>query len=222
MAKTKQEKKKDEAAPKKGKGGDQSNKADANFVEEKVPVRLKASYNEKVVPELVKKFGYKNKMQAPRLAKISLNMGVGEAVNDSKLIDIAAKDMEAIIGQRPSIVKARKSVSNFKLREGMPIGVKATLRNARMYEFLDRFINISVPRIRDFKGLGDKSFDGRGNYTLGIKEQVIFPEINVDNVTKVLGMDLTFVTTAKTDEEALELLKQLGMPFVKRDAPANQ
>lgn len=222
MAKTKQEKKKDEAAPKKGKGGDKSNKADANFVEEKVPVRLKASYNEKVVPALVKKFGYKNKMQAPRLEKICLNMGVGDAVNDSKLIDLAAKDMEAIIGQKPSIVKARKSVSNFKLREGMPIGVRATLRNARMFEFLDRFINISVPRIRDFKGLGDRSFDGRGNYTLGIKEQVIFPEINVDNVTKVLGMDLTFVTTAKTDEEALELLKQMGMPFVKRDAPANQ
>jgi len=222
MAKTKQDRKKDETAPKKGKGGDQGNKADANFVEEKVPVRLKASYNEKVVPELVKKFGYKNKMQAPRLEKTCLNMGVGDAVNNSKLIDIAAKDMEAIIGQKPSIVKARKSVSNFKLREGMPIGVRATLRNARMFEFLDRFINISVPRIRDFKGLGDRSFDGRGNYTIGIKEQVIFPEINVDNVTKVLGMDLTFVTTAKTDEEALELLKQLGMPFVKRDAPANQ
>ena len=220
MAKTKEDRKKSEAAPKKGKGGD--NKQVSTGVEEKVPVRLKQVYNDKVVPELVKKFGYKNKMQAPRLEKISLNMGVGEAVNDSKLIDIAAKDMESIIGQKPSIVKARKSVSNFKLREGMPIGVKATLRNARMYEFLDRFINISVPRIRDFKGLGDRSFDGRGNYTLGIKEQVIFPEINVDNVTKVLGMDLTFVTTAKTDEEALELLKQLGMPFVKRDAPANQ
>jgi len=223
MAKTKQEKKKDEAGSnKKGKGADQSNKADANFVEEKVPVRLKQSYNEKVVPELVKKFSYKNKMQAPRLEKICFNMGVGEAVNDSKLIDMAAREMESIIGQKPSIVKARKSVSNFKLREGMPIGVRATLRNARMFEFLDRFINISVPRIRDFKGLGDRSFDGRGNYTLGIKEQVIFPEINVDNVTKVLGMDMTFVTTAKTDEEALELLKQLGMPFVKKDAPANQ
>ncbi len=222
MAKTKQDKKKDEAAaPKKGKGVQQTSRADENFVEENVEVRLKKSYNEKVVPELVKKFGYKNKMQAPRLEKISLNMGVGEAVNDSKLIDIAARDMEAIIGQKPSIVKARKSVSNFKLREGMPIGIKATLRNARMFEFLDRFINIAVPRIRDFKGLGDRSFDGRGNYTLGIKEQAIFPEINVDTITKILGMDITFVTTAKTDEEALELLKQLGMPFVKRDAPAN-
>jgi large subunit ribosomal protein L5 len=223
MAKSKQERKKEETTSKKGKGAaDQGSRADANFVEEKVPVRLKKVYEDKVIPELVKKFGYKNKMQAPKLEKICLNMGVGDAVSDSKLIDVAAKDMEAIIGQKPSIVKARKSVSNFKLREGMNIGVRATLRNARMYEFLDRFINISVPRIRDFKGLGDRSFDGRGNYTLGIKEQVIFPEINVDNVTKMLGMDITFVTSAGTDEEALELLKQLGMPFVKRETAAKQ
>lgn len=223
MAKTKQDRKKDDAAAsKKGKGAEQSNKADANFVEEKVPVRLKQTYEEKVIPELVKKFGYKNKMQAPKLEKICLNMGVGDAVNDSKLIDVAARDMEAIIGQKPSIVKARKSVSNFKLREGMNIGVRATLRNARMYEFLDRFVNIAVPRIRDFKGLGDRSFDGRGNYTLGIKEQVIFPEINVDSITKILGMDITFVTTAKSDEEAFELLKQMGMPFVKRESAAKQ
>ena len=223
MAKSKQERKKEESTSKKGKGGsEQSSRADANFVEEKVPVRLKKVYEDKVIPELIKKFGYKNKMQAPKLEKICLNMGVGDAVSDSKLIDVAAKDMEAIIGQKPSIVKARKSVSNFKLREGMNIGIRATLRNARMYEFLDRFINISVPRIRDFKGLGDRSFDGRGNYTLGIKEQVIFPEINVDNVTKILGMDITFVTSAGSDEEALELLKQLGMPFVKRETAAKQ
>lgn len=223
MAKTKQDKKKDEAAaPKKGKGVEQAKRAEAGVAEEKIPVRMKVSYNEKVVPELVKKFGYKNKMQAPRLEKICLNMGVGDAVNDSKLIDIAARDMEAIIGQKPSVVKARKSVSNFKLREGMPIGVRATLRNARMFEFMDRFVNITVPRIRDFKGLGDRSFDGRGNYTLGIKEQAIFPEINIDTITKVTGMDITFVTTAKTDEEALELLKQMGMPFVKRETADKQ
>ncbi|MBS1516131.1 MAG: 50S ribosomal protein L5 [Bacteroidetes bacterium] len=218
MAKTKQDRKKDEAANKKAKGGEQSKKADENFVEEKVPIRLKTAYNEKVVPELVKKFSYKNKMQAPKLEKICLNMGVGDAVSDSKLIDVAVRDMEAIVGQKPSVVKARKSVSNFKLREGMNIGVRVTLRNARMYEFLDRFINIAVPRIRDFKGLGDRSFDGRGNYSIGIKEQVIFPEINVDNITKVLGMDITFVTSAKTDEEAYALLKEMGLPFVNRKA----
>ena len=221
MAKTKQEKKKDESG-KKGKSSDQDQKTRESFVEEKGPVRLKDFYNETVVSELVKKFGYKSKMQAPRLEKICINVGVGDAVSDSKLIDSTAKEIEAIAGQKPAIVKARKSVSNFKLREGMPIGVKLTLRNARMFEFLDRFISIAVPRIRDFKGLGDRSFDGRGNYTVGIKEQTIFPEINIDNVTRISGMDLTFVTTAKSDEEALELLKQMGLPFVKRGEAAAQ
>jgi len=219
MAKTKSDRKKDET--KKGKSTDQAaNKERENFVEEKVPVRLKNYYNDTVVPELVKKFSYKNKMQAPKLQKICINVGVGDAVNDSKLIDVTAKEIEAIAGQKPAIVKARKSVSNFKLREGMNIGVKLTLRNARMFEFLDRFITIAVPRIRDFKGLPDRSFDGRGNYTIGIKEQTIFPEINIDNVTRISGMDLTFVTSAKSDEEALELLKQMGLPFIKRGEAA--
>jgi large subunit ribosomal protein L5 len=156
-------------------------------------------------------------MQAPKLQKININVGVGAATVDAKLIDTTVKEIEAITGQKPAVVKAKKSVSNFKLREGQNIGVKLTLRNARMYEFLERFINISIPRIRDFRGLSDKSFDGRGNYSLGIKEQIIFPEINVDNVNRISGMDLTFVTTAKTDEQSLELLKGFGLPFIKRE-----
>lgn len=216
MAKSKQDRKKDSdvaAVPAKGKKGKEDK--DINFKEEKVPVRLLEFYRTKIVPELIKKYGYKNPMQAPKLTKIVLNSGVGAAVVDPKLIDSTVKDFEAIAGQKPTVVKAKKSVSNFKLREGMNIGVRVTLRNDRMFEFLDRFINVAIPRIRDFRGLSDKSFDGRGNYSMGVKEQIIFPEINVDGITKITGMDVTFVTTAKTDEEAYDLLKGFGIPFTK-------
>lgn len=217
MAKTKLDRKKESEPLKKGteKKGE---KDSGNFIEEKVPLNLLKHYREKVVPELMKKFNFKNVMQAPRLEKININVGVGAATADAKLIDITVKELEAITGQKPAVVKAKKSVSNFKLREGVNIGVKLTLRNARMYEFLERFINIAIPRIRDFKGLSDKSFDGRGNYSIGIKEQVIFPEINVDNVNRISGMDLTFVTSAKTDEESFELLKGFGLPFITRQS----
>lgn len=186
------------------------------FVEEKVPVRLLETYRKEVVPELSKKFNYKNVFQVPSLKKISINVGMGAATQDPKILDSVVKDIESIVGQKPVITKAKKSVSNFKLREGMKIGCKVTLRKARMYEFLDRLINVAIPRIRDFRGIPDKSFDGEGNFTLGIKEQLIFPEVNVDNISRVFGMDVTFVTTAKTDSEALELLRAFGMPFVKK------
>lgn len=215
MAKTKSDRKK-ETEPKKKAQEKTDGKSGDNFIEEKVPVRLKAFYKEKVVPEMTKKFNYKNIMQTPKLEKININVGVGAATADPKLIETTVKEIEAITGQRPAVVKAKKSVSNFKLREGMNIGVRLTLRNARMYEFLDRFINVSIPRIRDFRGLSDKSFDGRGNYTIGVKEQIIFPEINVDNVNRISGMDITFVTSAKTDEESFELLKSFGLPFISR------
>lgn len=186
-------------------------------VEEKVPARLKVKYFKEIVPKLKEQFGYKNVMQVPRLEKIVINMGVGQAVQDPKILEEAVKDLETITGQKPSIRTAKKSISNFKLREGMKIGAKVTLRRERMYEFLDRLITIALPRVRDFRGVPDKSFDGRGNYTLGIKEQIIFPEINVDKVNKILGMDITFVTTAKTDKEAYELLSAFGMPFRKKE-----
>ena len=216
MAKTKEDRKKDSKpagdAQKAKKSGKDSKEA---FVEEKVPVRLLEHYKTKVIPELIKKFNYKNTMQAPKLSKICLNVGVGAAVADPKIIENTVKEIEAISGQKPTVVKAKKSVSNFKLREGMNIGVRVTLRNDRMYEFLDRLVNIAIPRIRDFRGLSDKSFDGRGNYTIGVKEQIIFPEINVDNIQRISGLDITFTTSAKTDEEAYELLKLFGMPFTK-------
>jgi large subunit ribosomal protein L5 len=214
MAKTKEDRKKDSkpADSKKEKKGKDSKEV---FVEEKVPARLMEQYRSKIVPELIKKFNYKNTMQVPKLNKICLNVGVGAAVADPKIIDQTVKEIEAIAGQKPTVVKAKKSVSNFKLREGMNIGVRITLRNDRMYEFLDRLISLAIPRIRDFRGLSDKSFDGRGNYSLGIKEQIIFPEINVDNIPRISGLDITFATSAKTDEEAYELLKQFGMPFTK-------
>ncbi|MCL4547982.1 MAG: 50S ribosomal protein L5, partial [Bacteroidetes bacterium] len=155
--------------------------------------------------------------QVPRLSKIVINMGVGQATQDPKILDEAVKDLEAITGQKVSVRIAKKAISNFKLREGMKIGAKVTLRREMMYEFLDRFISLALPRVRDFRGVSDKSFDGRGNYTLGLKEQIIFPEINVDKVTKILGMDITFVTTAKTDKEAYELLNAFGMPFRKKE-----
>ncbi len=220
MAKTKQDRQK-EAEPKKKGSEKQESKEKEAFVEPKVPVRLLQKYREKVSPEVQKKFNYKNIMQAPKLQKISINVGVGAATQDAKLIETTVKEIEAITGQKPAVVKAKKSVSNFKLREGVNIGVRVTLRNARMFEFLDRFINITIPRIRDFRGLSDKSFDGRGNYTIGVKEQIIFPEINVDNVNRISGMDITFVTTAKTDEESFELLKQFGLPFISKQSKTN-
>jgi len=182
----------------------------------KIPVELFEKYKKEIVPELVKKFSYKNVMQVPKLDKIVVNMGVGDAVQDSKEIETAVKELEAIIGQKVSVRTAKKSISNFKLREGMKIGAKVTLRRGTMYEFLKRLIAVALPRVRDFRGISDKSFDGRGNYTMGIKEQIIFPEINVDKISKVRGMDVTFVTTAKTDQEAYELLAAFGVPFRKK------
>ena len=175
--------------------------------------RLKEKYNQEVSKALMEKFGYKNVMQLPKLEKIVLNMGLGEAIANSKAMDNAVEDVTIIVGQKPVITRAKKSIAGFKLREGMPIGVKVTLRGERMYEFLDRLISIALPRMRDFRGINPKSFDGRGNYTMGIKEQLIFPEIEYDKVDKIRGMDITVVTSAPTDEEAFELLKQLGMPF---------
>ncbi|MBS4034165.1 MAG: 50S ribosomal protein L5 [Ignavibacterium sp.] len=183
----------------------------------KIKTRLHDVYKQEIVPSLLKNFSYKSVMQVPKLQKIVVNIGVGSAVADSKVLDEAVKDLETITGQKASIRKAKKAISNFKLREGMNIGAMVTLRKERMYEFLDRFINIALPRVRDFRGLSDKSFDGRGNYTIGVKEQIIFPEINVDKVTKVLGMDITFVTSAPTDNEAYELLKSFGFPFRKKE-----
>lgn len=184
--------------------------------EKGVPARLHDTFQKTVVQNLMKKFNYKNIMQVPKVEKIAINVGVGQATQDAKLLDVVVKDLEIIVGQKVVLTKAKKAISNFKLREGLPIGVRVTLRQARMYEFMDRFVSVAVPRIRDFRGFSDKSFDGHGNYTIGIKEHIIFPEIDVDKVTKVFGMDITFVTTAQTDQEAYELLKALGMPFVKR------
>jgi large subunit ribosomal protein L5 len=178
--------------------------------------RIKEKYLKEVKPALIKKFGYKSSMQAPKLEKIVVNMGLGEGIQDPKIVEAAAKDLGAITGQRPSIRKSRKSIANFKLRAGLPIGAMTTLRGEIMYEFFDRLVNVAMPRIRDFKGVPAKSFDGRGNYTLGLKEQIIFPEINYDKVSKIVGMDITFVTTAKNDEESRELLSLLGMPFQQK------
>lgn len=182
---------------------------------EAVKPRFIEHYRKKVVPNMVKQFGYKNVMQAPRLLKISINRGVGDATGDAKLVQSAADEIQQISGQKPVITKAKKAISNFKLRENMPIAARVTLRQERMFEFLDRFISVSLPRVRDFKGINAKGFDGRGNYNMGIKEQIIFPEIDIDKVTKMAGMDITFVTTAKTDAEAYALLEELGMPFKK-------
>jgi len=175
--------------------------------------RLKTKYKEEVAPALQKKFNYKSVMQVPRITKICLNQGVGDAVSDKKLIDSAIAEMTQITGQKPVPTKSKKDISNFKLRVNVPIGVRVTLRDNNMYEFLDRLIAVALPRIRDFKGINPKGFDGSGNYTLGVTEQIIFPEIDIDKVGKVTGMDITFVTTAKTDEEAMELLKEFGFPF---------
>ena len=177
--------------------------------------RLKEQYQNEIVDALIKKFGYKNIMEVPKLDKIVINMGVGEAKENAKVLEAAMSDMQAIAGQKPVATKAKNSIANFKLREGMPIGCKVTLRGDKMYEFLDRLVNLALPRVRDFRGINPNAFDGRGNYALGIKEQIIFPEIEFDMVDKVRGMDIIFVTTAKTDEEARELLAQFNMPFAK-------
>jgi large subunit ribosomal protein L5 len=177
--------------------------------------RLKELYNKEIIDGMTKKFEYKNVMQVPKLDKIVINMGVGEARDNAKALDAAVKDLEIIAGQKPIVTKARKSIANFKLREGMSIGCKVTLRGEKMYDFADRLINLALPRVRDFRGVNPNAFDGRGNYALGIKEQLIFPEIEYDKVDKVRGMDIIFVTTAKSDEEARELLTQFGMPFSK-------
>jgi large subunit ribosomal protein L5 len=174
---------------------------------------LKKKYKEEVVPKLAEKFQYKSIMQVPKLAKICINQGLGGATQDKKIVDSSLKELSTIAGQKAVPTQAKKSVSNFKLREGMTIGARVTLRHDRMYEFLERLIAVALPRVRDFRGINDKSFDGRGNYTMGIQEQIIFPEIDLDKVSKINGMDITFVTTAKTDAEALELLKELGLPF---------
>lgn len=184
---------------------------------EKYVSRFKTKYHEEVVPALIEQFGYKNVMEVPRLVKISINKGVGEATQNKKVLDDAVEELRRITGQHPMVSRARKSVSNFKLREGMPVGAFVTLRAERMWDFVDRLITLALPRVRDFRGVPDKSFDGRGNYTLGVKEQIIFPEIDVDKVDVISGLDITFVTTAKTDAEALALLKAIGMPFVRRD-----
>ena len=184
--------------------------------------RMKGIYDETIVKAMTDKFGYKNALEVPRIEKIVLNMGVGEATQDKKKVEQAASEMERIAGQKPVVTKAKKSIAQFKLREGMPIGCKVTLRRERMYEFLDRLITIAMPRIRDFRGLNAKSFDGRGNYAMGLKEQLVFPEINYDQIDKVRGMDIIVTTTAKTDEEARELLRLFGFPFPQADADQRQ
>jgi large subunit ribosomal protein L5 len=182
--------------------------------------RLKDRYNETVRPALVRKFGYTSAMQAPRLVKVTLNMGVGDAKQDSKMLEAATEQLATIAGQKPNVRRARKSVAAFKLREGMPVGLTVTLRQERAYEFLDRLVSIAIPRLRDFRGLNPRSFDGRGNYSMGIREQIIFPEIDYDAIDQVRGLDVTFTTTAQTDAEAFALLDGLGMPFARDGRPA--
>ena len=184
--------------------------ADVKYV-----ARLRRDYDDRIVPAMIEKFGYKNRLEVPKLDKIVINMGVGEATQDKKKVEAAAAEMEAIAGQKPVITKAKRSIAQFKLREGMPIGCKVTLRRDRMYEFLDRLVTIALPRVRDFRGLNPRSFDGRGNYAMGLKEQIVFPEINYDQIDKVRGMDIIVTTTAKTDDEARELLRLFNFPFPK-------
>jgi large subunit ribosomal protein L5 len=184
--------------------------------------RLRRDYDERIAQAMMEKFGYKNRMEIPRLEKIVLNMGVGEATQDKKKVDTAASEMELIAGQKPVITKAKTSIAQFKLREGMPIGCKVTLRRERMYEFLDRLVTIALPRVRDFRGLNPKSFDGRGNYAMGLKEQIIFPEINYDRIEKVRGMDIIIATSARTDDEARELLRLFNFPFPRTEEDQKQ
>ena len=207
---------KGEGKKSKGRGRDAAAAAGPTIAEAEPPARvprLKEHYEKSVLPELVKRFSYKNPMQAPRLRKIVVNMGVGDALQNIKMLDTAAIELGAITGQKAALRRAKKSIANFKLREGQPIGCMVTLRGARMYEFYDRLVNVALPRIRDFRGVPMRSFDGRGNYTIGLTEQIIFPEINYDRVEKIRGMDVTFVTSAKTDEEGQELLRLMNMPF---------
>ncbi len=207
--KTEQKADKAEGAAKTDKKADKAAKSGAKAY----TPRMRSDYDDRIVAAMTERFGYKNRMEVPRLDKIIINMGVGEATQDKKKVDIAATEMQAISGQKPVITKAKKSIAQFKLREGMPIGCKVTLRRERMYEFLDRLVTIALPRVRDFRGLNPKSFDGRGNYAMGLKEQIIFPEINYDQIEKVRGMDVIITTTAKTDEEARELLRLFNFPF---------
>jgi large subunit ribosomal protein L5 len=192
------------------------------MADDKYLPRMRRDYDDRIVPAMTEKFGYKNRLEVPRLDKIVINMGVGEATQDKKKVETAAQEMELIAGQKPVITKAKKSIAQFKLREGMPIGVKVTLRRERMYEFLDRLVTIALPRVRDFRGLNPKSFDGRGNYAMGLKEQIIFPEINYDRIDKVRGMDVIITTTAKTDDEARELLRLFNFPFPRTEEDQKQ
>jgi large subunit ribosomal protein L5 len=201
------------AEPKAEKGENKADKAAKPSKPSSYTPRLKGDYEARIVKAMTEKFGYKNRLEVPRLDKIVINMAVGEATQDKKKVEAAAAEMEAIAGQKPVITKAKKSIAQFKLREGMPIGAKVTLRRERMYEFLDRLVTVALPRVRDFRGLNPKSFDGRGNYAMGLKEQIIFPEINYDQIDKVRGMDIIVTTTAKTDEEARELLRLFNFPF---------
>ncbi len=212
------EKKPKGAAQPKAKGTRQEAAPANEVVEEKITPRLSELYRREVIPALMKRFSYRNTMQVPRLEKISINCGVGQATQDQKVLETVVRELTVIAGQKPAITRSKKAISNFKLRENIAIGCKVTLRSAKMYEFMDRLISLAIPRVRDFRGVPDKSFDGRGNYTLGLKEQIIFPEIDVDKIERIFGMDITFVTTARTDEEAYELLKGFGMPFRKREA----
>jgi large subunit ribosomal protein L5 len=200
-------------APKKKEGAPAPQAKDEGSEESKFNPRMREAYVQKVVPALMKEFGYKNIMQVPKLERIVLNVGMGEAIQNVKLLESAATELGLITGQKPLITKARKAIATFKLRQGMPIGTKVTLRSRRMWEFFDRLVTLSLPRIRDFRGVSPKSFDGRGNYTLGLKEQLIFPEIKYDEVASIHGMDITIVTTARTNDEGRALLKHLGMPF---------
>lgn len=205
------------AAGKSGKGGGLNVAGERPALPKGYVPRLVTHYSENVVPGLKKTFGYTNPMELPRLQKITINVGCGDATQNPRVVEMIVKEIAMITGQKPAVAKARKSVSNFKLREGMPVGVFVTLRRTTMWEFLDRFISLATPRIRDFRGLPDRGFDGRGNFSLGLKEQILFPEIDLDKVEKIRGMDITFVTTAKSDKEAYELLKLLGLPFRKRE-----
>lgn len=183
--------------------------------------RLKSKYLNEIVPAMNEKFQYKSVMQVPKITKVCINKGIGAAVSDKKLVDVGVEELTLISGQKAVATRSKKAISNFKLRENMPIGARVTLRGDKMYEFLDRLVSIALPRVRDFKGVSDKGFDGKGNYTLGVKEQIIFPEISIEKVTKISGMDITFVTTATTDEESLVLLKSFGMPFANQNTPIN-
>ena len=206
---------KTEAAPaaEKAEKAPKAEKAAKASKNESYTPRLKGDYEQRIVPAMIEKFGYKNRLEVPKLDKIVINMGVGEATQDKKKVEAAAAEMQAISGQKPVITKAKKSIAQFKLREGMPIGAKVTLRRDRMFEFLDRLVTIALPRVRDFRGLNPKSFDGRGNYAMGLKEQIVFPEISYDKIEKVRGLDIIVTTTAKTDDEARELLRLFGFPF---------